>query len=444
MQLKTKAQLLLICYFSAMVLVPVKPSPYTFFIDTVGSVVSLTSIGFIFFFYFASVPSWQRTCIQGLSQLLLVWLAVVVIRAYFASLMVNILHDTTQQLLMEYPTLSCILFSGRITFVPSLVSLLLLEISRLGLLLFTIRFQSMNHDLIVYACVAFTVGASLLDLLLSFIFEFANYCINISKFAKEYNFQLRKNARDENNFFKSPLPVISFSILATEIAYQVIVNYRKFKENEVNILPKQVQESTATTSVQSNEVIRLAPSLNPANRITPRKRHSSFSLQIREKTNFRKLSLDSLTANYNVKKNESPFKGLKLNSWTGRSLTKTSATRNTAQHVAINVDNSVQRPVRKSKCTTFTLILISIQSIFVIWSIINNYDPQVDSIFVKFVGVAYTYGLRFIKYCLGLYWIYESEKLSEFTLTKSKQFLARLLSFHVWPMSIQNLANMLQ
>ena len=447
MQLRTKAQIFLICYMSATVLVPVNPSPYTFFIDTVGSLVSLASLGFIFFFYFASVPSWQRTCIQGISQLLLVWLALVVIRAYFASLMVNVLHNTTQKLLMKYPTLSCILFSGRITFVPTLVSLLLLEMSRLGLLLFTIRFQSMNHDMVVYACIAFTVGVSLMDLLLSFTTKYVNYCIYMSRFAKVNKFQLSSDDPEENSSSGSPIPAVSLSILAIEIAYQVISYYRKLKVNKVDVLPNpiQVQESTASTSTQTNGIVRLAPSLNPEARKMPCKRHSSFSLPVKEKTNFRRFSLDSLRADNSVKKVESHVQSLQLNSCTGRLLiTDTTAPKKPTQHVTINVGSPAPKAEKKSKCNTFTLTLISIQSMFVIWTIINGYNKHTDSIIGKILEVVYSFLMRFVKYCIGLYWIYESEKLTEFTITKSKQFLLKIFSSNVWPIAIQNLANRFQ
>ena len=142
--------------------------------------VSLTSITFICMFYFATVPAMHRTCIQGLSRLMLVCLSLVILRNYVLSLMVNVFHDFSQTFILEYPHLSCCLVNPRVTMAPLYLSLLMLMMSRLGLLLFTMRFQSMNHKIIVWFCILLTFGIPLIDLILSTTLTNLSYCnINV-------------------------------------------------------------------------------------------------------------------------------------------------------------------------------------------------------------------------------------------------------------------------
>ena len=189
-QPRTKINIGLFCYFSAMMIVPSEPSPYIFFIDTIGTIVSLTSVSFIVTFYFATVPAIQRTCIQGLSRLMLVCFGLLIIREYIVSFLVNLLHDSTQTFLLDYPRLSCSFFNPRITAVPLLLSLFMLEASRLALLLFPMRFQILNHGRIVKLCIAMTVELTLLDLLLSSSLEAFPYydTIRIRRFSRRNKF----------------------------------------------------------------------------------------------------------------------------------------------------------------------------------------------------------------------------------------------------------------
>ena len=180
MNLKTKINIGVVIYCFVILLVPFYPTPYTFFIDTMGSMVSLSSITFICMFYSATVPAMHRTCIQGLSQLMLVCLSLVILRNYLISLMVNVLHDFTQTFILEHPHLSCCLANPRVAMTPFYVSLLLLMLSRLGLLLFTMRFQSMNHEILLWFCIAFVFGIPLIDLTLSSTLTNYSYCnINV-------------------------------------------------------------------------------------------------------------------------------------------------------------------------------------------------------------------------------------------------------------------------
>ena len=297
---ETKIKTVILCYFSAVLVIPLNPGPYTFFIDTVGSAVSLTAIAFIFMFYFA-VPPVHRTCIHGLSELLLGCLGFVVSRAYFVSLMVNVFHDLTQSFLIEYPVLSCTLFSGRITFVPILLALLTLVMSRLRLLLFTMRFQSLNHKRIVQVCIGLTVGLTLVDLMLSFIVSSFTYCDTINRFARRNNFHLGPNLSDENiGISGSPVAVISFLILVIEMTYQVISWYRKHKVNKVNVLPKPNQTQMPLT-ISSNPILgmtrRAIPSSNLVTQHASRTRRLSYPMQVTKKIGFRRLSFNSHSDN---------------------------------------------------------------------------------------------------------------------------------------------------
>ena len=453
MQVETKIQVIILCYISAMIIVPSDPSTYTFFIDTVGSVVSLTSIAFIISFYSTSVPPWHRTCIQGLSQLLMVCLGIVVIRAFVVSLMVNVLHDLTQRLLFEYPKLSCIMFSGRNTYVPTILSILMIEASRLGLLLFTMRFQSLNHERIVQVCVVLTVGITITDILLSSTLRYFNYCQNMRNFARISKFDLAPDVvPEENTLFGSPIPVISFTILAIEIVYQAIHNYGEFKTNKVNILPKANLEQKPSSLSRAVGTLGLAPPINLIAEESTRTRHLSFHLEVRKKAKFRRFSLDSLSGDYNIRNLTSPIPSLQVNRWTGRSIqNETSGVRNTPRHSAINVDTSAinvgsqKKPQRKAKCSSFTLVMLFIQSSFVVWTIMQNYKKQHQSSLIgNFFDVLVPTFFRFIKYCIGVYWIHESEKMSEFTIVKSKNIIKRFLSLSFLPMSVKDLANTLQ
>ena len=193
MMLTTKIRIALLCYFTAILLVPFYPHPYTFFIDTVGSVVSLVAITFFFTFYSVSILEMQRSCIQGLSQLMLVCLSLLIIYNYLKSLMTNVLHDFTQSFLLDYPYLSCCLINTRLTRAPLLLSYLMLLVSRLALLLATMRFQSMNHKRIVQVGIALTVGIPLTDLLISSGVSYFSYCnLRImNRFVKKNKFTVK-------------------------------------------------------------------------------------------------------------------------------------------------------------------------------------------------------------------------------------------------------------
>ena len=120
----------MLCNFAAILIILSFPTPYTFFIDTVGTAVSLTAISFIFTFYVASVPDLHRNCIQGLSRLLMVCLSLVIIRSYLISLMVNVFKEVTQSFITNYPEISCCLVNDKVTLGPLVLSLLMLLISR--------------------------------------------------------------------------------------------------------------------------------------------------------------------------------------------------------------------------------------------------------------------------------------------------------------------------
>ena len=434
----------MLCYFSAVLTIPLDPGPYTFFIDTIGSAVSLTSIGFILKFYFA-VPPLHRTCIHGLSGLLLVCLVLVVIRAYFVSLMVNLFHDPTQRFVDEYPVLSCTLFSGRITYVPALFALLTLVLSRLGLLLFTMSFQSLNHERIVQVCAGLTLGIAIMDLTLSSTTSYFNYCSNMKRFARRNKLNLSSKVPNANNMFGSPMPVISFFILAVESTYQVISNYRVYKKNKVNVLPtiSLLPKPKAILRLTTLGIIRPAPSSNPNSHQTSRTRRQSYPMQGTRLANFRRLSYDGSCANFTGGKVQRPNKSLQVNGWTGQppNLGSSGGCREPQQRPQIS-GNQVQ-PEGRTRCKTFTLTMTFIQCVFMILTIMQNHDETCDSLSRKVFDVTFNAFIRFVKYCMPVYWIYQSEIILDFTLVKSKYLIVRFLSLRFWPMSVQNFANML-
>ena len=440
MLLRTKFQIIVLCYISAMVIVPSYPTPYIFFIDTVGTIISFTSIYFVFTFYTASVTAMNRTCIQGLSQLMLICFGLLLTRAFFVSLMVNVFHELTQTLITEYPNLSCHLFNDRSTGMPLFCSILMLVVSRLGLLLFPMRFQSLNHERIVQVCIALTVGLTLTDLFLSFTSSYFHYCINIDGFLRKNKFYMHPENLKESSFL-APVRILSFLTLFTEATNQFISTYRQFKVNKVNVVSNPITVPTPAPMRGTGNIFILQPSYNLANHPTTSTRRSSYPVQITVKTNFRRFSLKSSRTNATVKEYERPSQNVQIN--TGGSLKSGStATRVRSQQGPRVVENQVQ-PQSKRAYSSFTLVMILIHSIFITWASFQNSEEHKYFIF-HMIDIAHIVLVRFFKYCILMYLIYQSEQISAFTLAKSKNIIVRLLSFECLPIAVQNMADMFQ
>ena len=571
MLLKTKINIGLLFYFVVVVIIPSFPTLYTFFLDTVGTGVSLTSISIIYTFYFASVPPMHRTCIQGLSRLLLVCLSLVIIRSYLLSLMANVLHDLTQAFITEYPIVSCCLINSRVTYVPFLLSLLMLMVSRLGLLLCTMRFMSLHHEIIVKTCIAVTFGLPLMDLILSSTIGNFTCCndFTMNTFARRNKFIVTIDIQGKTEFFFKPVPILTFTNLVFEMVFQAVIYYREAKMKKVNIFPISNQLlnptvtsirpplnpatkttfsttgrrrisapiSSATTATSNIYYIsgQLVAPLNPTMPSTSRARRSSYPNQVTEKASFRRFSVDSFQANktnmlqtatelqVNPRNQRSPPgetlhddplaertmlrqgdinighqiqqppgetlhnnplaerstlrqgdinighqiqqpPGEKLhnNPLAERSTLRQGdinigyqiqqppsekihnnplAERSTLRQGDINIGNQIQQP-RSSK-SHLSFIMIFLTTIIATNLLLVRHS--ISNVFIEYV-VTYTLEVfvRLVQYCLPIFWIIESEEISEFTFTKSKHFLASLLSLKFFPMSVQNLANRLQ
>ena len=452
MLLKTKINIGLFCYFTALLLIPSYPTPYSFFVDTVGSVFSLISIKFIFTFYYATVPEMNRTCIQGLSRLMLVCLSLGIIRRYFISLMVNVFHDFTQTFITDYPYLSCSLINTRAINGPFLLALNMLLLSRLGLLLFTMRFQSLNHERIVQACTVITFGIPLVDLILSTTLSHFSYCntIMMSRFIKVHNFNVTIGTSYKDQLFGKYVPKIEFAALVAEITFQVVTYYKEHKVNLVNTERNHLEdiqtvlescgEGTVkwvpSISRQVTSLARLPPPLYPGTQATTNGRRSSYPMEVRKIKICKRSSFVSVNEVYPQRVFETSIKRLRLNCWTKTSLP---LERNEPQQIS-RIRNETM-PIQKQRSSTITLVLLCLAYIGVTYltTFVNPYTLIIE----PFANYVLTFYLRFILYCLPIYWICRSEYITAYAFSKSKLVIVRILSFSFWPTSIQNLSNFL-
>ena len=472
-------------YYLVMLIVPFYHTPYTFFIDTIGSMVSLTSITFIYMFYFATVPEMLRTCIQGLSRLLLVCLSLVILRHYVLSLMVHVFHDFTQNFILEYPYLSCCLVNSRVTLAPFHLSHLMLILSRLGLMLFTMQFQSMNHEIVVWSCIALTVGIPLIDLILSSTLTNFSYCnINIMKrFIIKNNFKGNTDIPHQNQLLGVFIPVLAFTALFAEITFQLVTYYKEHKCNKVNngaairCAPPLNRETQATGSVNTEDIVRSGPAINeemlaissscveteqnfrlalpsnPGTEATSRSRRLSYPMTNSVKANFHRFSIVGTSTCARGRKLETPFPSLQENCWLRTSPSNVPLPKPLIQsegpkpsQTFRSVGNQVPPPKKKlANIVTFILLLIA----FICYLIAFSYyrlskNSQKENIWeYSFISMYITL-FRVVQYCLPIHWISDSEEISAFALTKSKIFVVKLVSFSFWPISVQNLASLLQ
>ena len=361
-----------------------------------------------------------RTCIQGLTQQVVVCISLLIIREYFISLLVNVLHDFTQAFILGHPYLSCSLFNSRITVVPFLLSYLMLVLSRMGLLLFTMRFQTLNHELIVHICTAMTVGITLLDLVLSSTLSTIPYCNTMRRFSRRNHFNV-------NEIIPTTDPTVGLiafliiSILATETTYQVIFNYREYKSNKVSPGPVQVLKPRCTIRPQTSRSNNLPPPLSLVTVDTSLARRSSYPNEGPQRTQLHRKSLDSHWAISGQNGRERLSLRLIVNGWMEESTGTAAETRNPTQEAGVNVSNhspihentveegQVQTLALAQKRTKFhslTLLVFPCAFLFLIMRSLQT--PEHLSMFQIYVlDPSFTVFVRVSLYFIPLYWVLE-------------------------------------
>ena len=95
--------------------------------------------------------------------------------------------------------------------------------------------------------------------------------------------------------------------------------------------------------------------------------------------------------------------------------------------------------IQKQRSSTITLVLLGIAYIGVTYltTFVNQYTLVIE----PFVNYAWTLYLRFIMYCLPIYWISRSEYITAYAVSKSKLVIVKIVSLSCLPTYIQNLSN---
>ena len=123
---------------------------------TLYSVILPISFGAMYtmYKYLDTRPPVQQTIINSLMKMMVICFAILTLRGYVWSLLINILYPTLRQLVQNYPTLFCSLSNTRLTFIPFAMDFILLLIIKAFLVLFPHHFFNLNHEHGTAACIA--------------------------------------------------------------------------------------------------------------------------------------------------------------------------------------------------------------------------------------------------------------------------------------------------
>ena len=257
-----------VIYCILMVLVPNKPHPYTFLMDTIGCLVAFT-FNHIFRAFISSGPPASKTVIHGLMKCMSYINEVMIFRFYMMSVLVTFGHSWTETLINEYPNLMCTLTdSNEISFL-FMLNFLCMMVSKCLLLWKPIAFQAMDHERALKVLISI--------LFLTVMFHSIFTLVICGRLGQRNTFQLFVQSNnlnaDVNVQMCNPIPIGALCVVMIALAdlfLRITSVYKNLKSNRKLFISKTLgpQEIKGTNSFEIKQTNQTEKSTNLAKIIT--------------------------------------------------------------------------------------------------------------------------------------------------------------------------------
>ena len=212
--------------------------------------------------------------------------AILTLREYVWSLLMNILYPTLRQLVQNYPTLFCILSNTRLTFIPIAMVFILLLIIKAFLVLFPHHFFNLNmHERGTAACILLILSALVLELSFSLGLN-GHYCHT------QYFLRLKNQLELQVDAFTMEifpwLQILIIVAVLTELIVNALLQFRAWKQRR-NVAPAPMplvfivstnDESKIQEPVDNGRLNIQAPMANNRSNFQARKANNRSNFQL--------------------------------------------------------------------------------------------------------------------------------------------------------------------
>ena len=203
-----------------------------FTLDSVNMPISVGAM-YTMYRYLDTRPAVHKTMMNSLMKIMVICLSIQTMRGYVWSFLMNVIHQTLRELVLNHPTLICSLSNPRFTFVPLVMIGICLLMTKLFLVLLPHHFFNFNHEQGTRVCLVLSVSAIVVEVTTSLIIR--GHCCNQMYFT---NLKKRLEVQTEAStvqIFPWLLILVIIGVLA-ELTSNTVLQYRAWKQSR-NVAP---------------------------------------------------------------------------------------------------------------------------------------------------------------------------------------------------------------
>ena len=203
-----------------------------FTLDSVNMIVSNGAM-YIMYRYLNTRPAVHKTIMNRLMKIMVICMSILEMRGYIWSFLLNVTHQTLREHFLNHPTLICSLSNPRFTFIPLVMIVIFLLMTKLFLVLLPHHFINFNHEQGTRVCLALSVSPIVAEVITSLIVS--GHCCN-QKYFITLKKQLDVQAEASTVQMFPWLPILVIIGVLAELTSNTLLQYRAWKQRR-NVRP---------------------------------------------------------------------------------------------------------------------------------------------------------------------------------------------------------------
>ena len=197
-----------------------------FTLDSVNTTISFGAL-YIMYRYLDTRPAIHKTIINSLMKIMVLSGSIILLQGYLWSFLFNVLNETAKHLVEDHPTLMCILTGPRPVFIPFVMAVFFLLISKLYLVLVPHHFLNFNHELGTRASIFLMVLALVSEISFSLGLN-RHYCVK--GYFERLSYQLNIKAEASTMHIVPWLGILLIVGVLVEMTSNTVLQYRAWKQ----------------------------------------------------------------------------------------------------------------------------------------------------------------------------------------------------------------------